>query len=407
MLTTSLRLAAVLGLTVIASACGAEGSKHASGGSGGAGGAPNSSSSSTSTSTSSSSSSTSSSSNSSSSSSGEGGGPVVPSVSLLSLNLHCLRLDGTVYATNADRFAAIAALVANRDISAIALQEACQRPGENALDELRAAVEKATSTLWSSTWTFAHIAWEGTPNQADEGVALLVKGSLSNPKELVHAVQGSLRRVATSAMLPTEWANLRLTSIHFEVFEESARTMQAREVAVASLVDTDPGFGAIVAGDFNDIEGSATHGAFPALGYLAANGGLDPAGIDHVMIHRATKWRAVKSEKVFLGMEAVSDHPGILVRFDAAPGDIVTPTRISTQYNPAANQFLSIRGNIVPLTWDLGFPLHRSQSGTQSFVSTEVTGDFEFKLLLNDQTWQMGPNAAGKGGMDHTVVPSF
>lgn len=400
MWTTSLRLAAVLGLTVITSACGAEGAKPASGGSGGAGGTPNSSSSSTTSSTSSSSSST-------SSSSGEGGGPAVPSVSLLSLNLHCLRLDGTVYATNTDRFAAIASLVANRDISAIALQEACQRPGENALDELRAAVEKATSTSWSSTWTFAHIAWEGTPNQADEGVALLVKGSLSNPKELVHAVQGSLRRVATSAMLPTEWANLRLTSIHFEVFEESARTMQAREVAVASLVDTDPGFGAIVAGDFNDIEGSATHGAFPALGYLAANGGLDPAGIDHVMIHRATKWRPVKSEKVFLGMEAVSDHPGILVRFDASPGDIVIPTRISTQYSPAVNQFLSLRGNIAPLTWELGFPLHRSQSGAQSFISTEMTGNFEFKLLLNDQTWQMGPNATGKGEMDHTVVPSF
>ncbi len=405
MIANSLRCAALLGAIAITGACSAGGSGNGSTGSGGSGGAPTSSSSSSGSS--SSSSSVSSSSNSSSSSSGEGGGPAMNSVSLLSLNLHCLRLDGTVYATNADRFSAIATLVASRDISAIALQEACERPGENALNELRTAIEKATSATWSSTWTFAHIAWEGTPDQADEGVGLLVKGALSDPKEMVLAVQGSLRRVATSAMLPAEWADIRLTSVHFEVFEEAARKMQAREVAVAALVDTDPGFGAIVAGDFNDIEGSATHAAFPSLGYLAADAGLDAAGIDHVMVHRAAKWRPVKAEKVFLGMEAVSDHPGIVVRFESAPGDPVTPTRISTLYTPAANQFLSIRGNMTPLTWDLGFPLHRSTNGTFAFISTEIKNDFEFKLLVNDQTWQTGANVMGKAGMDQSVAPTF
>lgn len=405
MIADSLRFTALFGVIALAGACSAEGSGNGSTGSGGSGGAPTSSSSSSGSS--SSSSSASSSSNSSSSSSGEGGGPAVSSVSLLSLNLHCLRLDGTVYATNADRFAAIATLVANRDISAIALQEACERPGENALNELRAAIEKATSTTWSSTWTFAHIAWEGTPDQADEGVGLLVKGALSDPKEMVLAVQGSLRRVATSAMLPAEWADVRLTSVHFEVFEEAARKMQAREVAAAALVDTDPGFGAIVAGDFNDIEGSATQAAFPSLGYLAADAGLDVAGIDHVMVHRAAKWRPVKAEKVFLGMEAVSDHPGIVIRFESAPGDTVIPTRISTQYAPGANQFLSIRGNMTPLTWDLGFPLHRSTNGTFTFISTETKNDFEFKLLMNDQMWQTGVNVMGKAGMDQSVAPIF
>lgn len=405
MIAASLRITALFGVIALAGACSDGGTGNGSTGSGGSGGAPTSSSSSSGSS--SSSSSASSSSNSSSSSSGEGGGPAVSSVSLLSLNLHCLRLDGTVYATNADRFAAIATLVANRDISAIALQEACERPGENALNELRAAIEKATSATWSSAWTFAHIAWEGTPDQADEGVGLLVKGALSDPKEMVLAVQGSLRRVATSAMLPAEWADVRLTSVHFEVFEEAARKMQAREVAVAALVDTDPGFGAIVAGDFNDIEGSATHAAFPSLGYLAADAGLDAAGIDHVMVHRAAKWRPATAEKVFLGMEAVSDHPGIVIRFESAPGDTVTPTRISTQYAPGANQFLSIRGNMTPLAWDLGFPLHHSTNGTFAFISTETKSDFEFKLLMNDQTWQTGANVMGKAGTDQSVAPTF
>jgi len=312
-----------------------------------------------------------------------------------------------VYATNTERFAAIASLVANRDVSAITLQEACERPGENAIDELRVAIEKATSTSWSSTWTFAHVAWEGTPDQADEGVGLLVKGNLSNPDELVLAVQGSLRRVAASATLPAQWSKVRLTSIHFEVFEQTARTMQAREVAVAALVDTDPYFGAIVAGDFNDIEGSTTHAAFPALGYLAANAGIDAAGIDHVMVHRATNWRPKLAEKVFLGSEAVSDHPGILVRFEPAKGDDVVNTRLIAQFNPATNDFLAVRGNVAPLSWNLGFPTRRTSNGQHAFVTTEMTGNFEFKTLLDDATWQKGPNMLGTSGTNQVFTPTF
>lgn len=352
------------------------------------------------------SSSTSTSSSSSSSSSGEGGGPAA-SLSMLTLNLHCLRVDGTVYANNADRFAAIASLIAKRDVSAIALQEVCQRPGENAMDELRAAVEKSTQTTWSTAWTFAHIGWQGTPDQADEGVGLLVKGMLSNPTDMVLAVQGTLQRVASSATLPAEWSNMRLTSVHFEVVESSARTMQAREVAVAALVDTDPAFNAIIAGDFNDVEGSATHDAFPGLGYIVGDKGLDASGIDHVMVHRAAPLRPIAAEKVFLGAEAVSDHPGILVRFEPAPGDSVIPTRVMAQANPGAGHYLSFRGNLNPLTWDLGFPMRRMNNGDYAFISTEFSGDFECKVLLDDTTWQTGPNVQAKSGTNQLIMPAF
>lgn len=384
---------------VLVSACGNEVPSNGASGAGGAGGAPDA--------ASNASSSASSSSSTSASSSGQGGGPVTQPLAMLTLNLHCLRVDGTVYATNADRFAAIASLVASREVSAITLQEACQRPGENAIEELRTALEKATSASWSSTWTFAHVAWEGTPDQADEGLGLLVKGNLSNPAELVLAVQGSLRRVAISATLPAEWSNVRLTSIHFEVFEQNARTMQAREVAVAGLVDTDPTFGAIVAGDFNDVEGSATHGAFPSLGYLAANAGIDAAGIDHVMVHRATNWRPISAEKVFMGMEAVSDHPGILVRLEPAKGDVVVTTRLVAQSNLAANQFLSLRGSVAPLSWTLGFPMRRTSNGQHAFVTTEMTGNFDFKTLLDDTTWQTGPDVQATSGTDQVITPMF
>lgn len=336
-----------------------------------------------------------------------GAGEPSGSLTLLSLNLHCLRVDGTAFATNAERFAAIASLAAARDVAVLALQEACERPGEKAIDMLQAALEQQTDASWTSTWAHAHLAWEGTPDEADEGVGLLVRGALSAPAALEHAVQGSLRRVAVSATLPPELGGARVTSVHFEVFEPEARAMQAREIAVAALVDTDLDSPAIVAGDFNDVEGSPTYAAFPATGYLAADAGLDPSGIDHVMIHRAASLRPSLVEEVFLGDEAVSDHPGILVRFDPALGDAVSATRITALSEPGAGHFLSVRGDAAPLSWDLGFPLRRVSQGEYLFVTTELASDFAFKVLLDDAVWQVGPDVAGVAGASQVVTPTF
>ena len=326
---------------------------------------------------------------------------------LLSLNLHCFRVDGTVYATNAERFAAIASLAAAREVAVLTLQEACERPGEKAIELLRAALEQQTGVPWTSTWALAHVAWEGTPDEADEGVGLLVRGALSDPGALEHAVQGALRRIAVSATLPPALGSPRVTSVHFEVFEPEARTMQAREVAAAGLVDTDSTYAVIIAGDFNDVEGSATHAAFPAMGYLAADAGLDPSGIDHVMSHRAAPLRPTLAEQVFLGAQAVSDHPGILVRFEPATGDIVTTTRITAESDPGADHFLSLRGDTAPLEWDRGFPMRAVKPGEHVFVTTEIAAPFAFKTLLDDTTWQTGPNVEGVAGAAQVVMPMF
>lgn len=328
-------------------------------------------------------------------------------LTVLSLNLHCFRLDGTSYASNADRFGAIASLAAVRQVDVLALQEACARPGETAIDALRAALEDETGAAWTSTWALAHVAWEGTPDEADEGVGLLVRGTLSDPAVLEHAVQGPLRRVAVSATLPSQLGGVRVTSVHFEVLEPGARTMQAREVAVAALVDTDDTFSAIVAGDFNDVEGSPTHAAFPAMGYLAADAGLDPAGIDHVMIHRAASLRPAAVEEVLIGPQAVSDHPGILVRFEPADGDAVSVTRITAMIDPEIDGFVTLRGDTAPLSWRLGFPLRRIAPGEHTLVTTELAATFEYKLLVDDTVWQTGPNLVGDAGADHVVMPVF
>ncbi len=337
---------------------------------------------------------------------GAGGAPGSP-VTLLSLNLHCFQLGGTSFASNADRFAAIVDFAVTRGVDAMAVQEACERPGEDAMGTLREGLSAATGQPWSSEWAFAHVAWEGTPDEADEGVGLLIRGAASGAITLDHAVQGALRRVAVSARLPETLGGARVMSIHFEVFEPAARAAQAREAAAAALAGADPLFDAVVAGDFNDVEGSPAWSAFPAMGYLPADQGLSATGIDHVMIHRAAPLRPTMVEEVLDGMQAVSDHPGILVRLEPAPGDPLTVTRISTQVDPGSGHFLSVRGDTAPLSWDIGSPMTLSAQAGRVLVLTELEGPFELKVLRDDTDWQQGPNVPGIAGTDLVVTPMF
>ena len=337
---------------------------------------------------------------------GAGGASAVP-VTLLTLNLHCFQLGGTSYASNTERFAAITAFAVERGVDVMTVQEACQRPGEDAILSLREALSEATGQEWSSVWAFAHVAWEGTPDQADEGVGLLIRGDGWSEVAVDHAVQSALHRVAVSARLPPELGGARVMSIHFDVFDAEARSAQAREAAAAAIADSEPAFDAIVAGDFNDVEGSPAWSAFPAMGYLPANEGLAPTGIDHVMIHRAAPLRPVSAEEVLTGTDAVSDHPGILVRFEPAAGDAVTATRIFTEADPGSGHFLSVRGDTAPLSWDFGVPMRASPPDGHFLVLTEIQGAFQFKLLRDDTVWQQGENETGNAGEDHTVTPAF
>jgi endonuclease/exonuclease/phosphatase family metal-dependent hydrolase len=336
---------------------------------------------------------------------GSGGGAT--GFGVLSLNLHCFKLDGTSFATNDARFASIAALVAGEGVGVLLLQEACERPGEKAVDLLRAAVEKSTGATWAGAWAFAHLAWQGTPDESNEGVAVLTRGALSAPEELEYAVQATLRRVALSATLPGALGSLRVTTVHFDVFDAAARRMQGRETAAAALVGSDPGFGAIVGGDFNDVEGSDAHVAFKAMGFLDASAGLEAGGIDHVLIHRAAPFRPSSAKLVFTGAEAVSDHPGVLVRFEPAKGDAVTTTRIEVAATPGAGHFIAVRGSAAPLSWMIGWPMRQAKPSTWRFATTEQSGSFAFKLLVDDTQWQLGADVAGTAGQDHAVTPMF
>jgi endonuclease/exonuclease/phosphatase family metal-dependent hydrolase len=318
---------------------------------------------------------------------------------LLSLNLHCLRTDGTAFTNNTERFAAIAALVAKENVNAIAVQEACVRGSESAMKMLSAALESATKTAWSSTWTFAHRAWEGTPDEADEGVGLLLRGTMSGEEAITHRVQTSLTRVAVSAVVD----GVRLYSVHFDHANVDARTMQARELAVRALVDTDPVFGAVIAGDFNARAGADAHAAFTAFGFVDLS---SSGGIDHVVAHRASGITGV-GRLVLDGKDGprVSDHPGVLVALQRGARTVVTTTRITARASLKSDQWLSLRG-AEPLSWTRGWPMRSTPEGFR-VVLTELAGKTEGKVLIDDVSWMTGANVPIAAGTDTMIEPTF
>lgn len=337
----------------------------------------------------------------------ESGDAGAPSAAILSLNLHCLKTEGTAFTTNTARFAAIADRVHAEGVTAIAVQEACVRGGESAMDLLGAELKRATGVSWSSRWAFAHKAWEGTADEAEEGVGVLLRGPLSGDDVTIHRVQGSLVRVAVAASIGD---GLRLYSVHFDHANAAVRAAQAREIAVRALVDTDPGFGAIVAGDFNARPGDEPHAAMLSFGFRDFSAALSPTRIDHVLAHRAAGVAAGSARLVFDGVDGprVSDHPGVLVKLATSTKETPVVTRVIGRATLTVGQWLALRGEKAPLSWTAGWPARATDAGWK-VVLTELTGSapVEVKLLRDDATWMTGPNATITPGADTTLDPTF
>lgn len=330
---------------------------------------------------------------------------------LLSLNLHCLKVDGTTFATNGERFAAIADLVAAQDVAAIAIQEACRTQTTDALALLEAALETATGTPWSSYWVEAHVGWEGTPDEATEGVAVAVRGALSDARELVFTQQGALRRVAASAVLPPELGSLRLVSVHLDYETASVRLAQARQAASWVVTIADPSSGVLVAGDFNDREGQPPHQALLDYGFSDLTDPLDAARIDHVFAHRGAPLQATDVATVFDGTTGpiVSDHHGVLVRVAPGTGEDVVRTRVVAHADVGWGNWLAVRGSVAPLSWQAGWPAVPQGASLWKLVLTGIPAGtaFALKCLRNDVDFQQGADVAATGGATIDVSPAF
>ena len=325
---------------------------------------------------------------------------------VLRLNLHCLRLDGTPYASNQDRFAAVADLVAREDVRVILAQEVCQRPGEAAQDLLQAALQSATSTTWSHHWVYAHEAWAGTPDAAQEGLAIFVRGALQAGRRVGYHRQGSLQRVLVAARLPASLGGLEVHSVHLDHAAPQTRAFQAEETSTYALSSTTT-LDLLIAGDFNDRIGSETLLGLSRHGFLHQTANLGTDEIDHVFVHRGARVTTDDPRLVFTAAnERVSDHPGVLLRVHPAAAPAVPVTRVTAEHQGPG--YLTVRGNNLPLRWDQGLVAWPAGPGRWTLALTELMpGPFEYKWLNNDLSWEVDANEQGTAGQEHLDQPVF
>ena len=87
--------------------------------------------------------------------------------------------------------------------------------------------------------------------------------------------------------------------------------------------------------------------------------------------------------------------------------DLHRPFQCVPGSDPGLGRHLWIRGSAAPLDWSAGWPMHSLGPGRWRFVSTELFGEVELKVLVDDETWQLGANEVVTAGVDLTFAPSF
>lgn len=83
-------------------------------------------------------------------------------------------------------------------------------------------------------------------------------------------------------------------------------------------------------------------------------------------------------------------------------------TKIIIHCDAGFGNTLYIRGNTEPLDWDAGRKCENVDANTWQFVMERpVSGNIEFKVLLNDTTWESGDNHVVQVGNTIEITPTF
>jgi endonuclease/exonuclease/phosphatase family metal-dependent hydrolase len=337
-------------------------------------------------------------------------------LTVLSLNLHCFKLEGTPFASNNERFAAVAEVVAAEAVDAIALQEACVSDAEGAaIDRLALALEAATGTAWGSAWEDTHPAWEGTPDEAEEGVGILVRGGEPlDVQSVVYVRQGPLRREALAATVTaSSGASARLYTVHLDFDDGDARRAQARETALHALVHADPAtWATLIAGDYNAVAADPALVELEGAGFARLSAASDPDGaeIDHVLAPIPAGFEVLESRLVLDGASGpwVSDHPGVLVRLEVGPPAAAVVTRFAATHDAGFGHHLALRGGTAPLDWELGWPaVNTAADRWEAAFLGWSAGTIAYKWLVDDVTWEAGDDHTVEAGATGDVAPTF
>lgn len=90
---------------------------------------------------------------------------------------------------------------------------------------------------------------------------------------------------------------------------------------------------------------------------------------------------------------------------DASPsGPLVTTLRV---HYPAGAHTISLRASAAPWSWNAGAMMTSGPNGTWTLSTTAITAPFQFKPLLDDTTWSLGPNYNATPGATVDVYPRF
>jgi hypothetical protein len=82
-------------------------------------------------------------------------------------------------------------------------------------------------------------------------------------------------------------------------------------------------------------------------------------------------------------------------------------TRVIVKYDAGFGNQLTIRGKGANLSWDRGIPLQNSKSDEWIWETTTPFNSCEFKILINDQTYENGQNHLLNCGTTIQYSPKF
>ncbi len=81
---------------------------------------------------------------------------------------------------------------------------------------------------------------------------------------------------------------------------------------------------------------------------------------------------------------------------------------IVIHYDAGYGNTLYIRGNTSPLSWNRGQKCKNVNANTWVYeMECRWTGKVEFKILINDSTWENGYNHSVETGYMYDLFPSF
>jgi hypothetical protein len=82
-------------------------------------------------------------------------------------------------------------------------------------------------------------------------------------------------------------------------------------------------------------------------------------------------------------------------------------TTISVKYDCGYNNHLTLRGEGAGLSWSHGTPLKNIAPGEWIFEVAAPDKQFEFKILINDQIFELGENHRIEQGQRLELRPKF